>query len=361
MRSASMPSLELQPGGPPQTADLPPGRRSRRDVLRCAASAGLALAGCASSAELRLRGAGATLPARQYERWLDAFEREVPAVRGDYFPIGSGGGVRQLAGGAVDFAASDVELDALELELVRRPVITVPVALVAVGLAFRVDGVSALSLSLALAAAIFEGRIARWSDPALAGASPSPLPDLPITPVSRADGGGSTALFVGALARRDPSLTARVGEGRAARFPAGIAARASDGVAELVASVNGAIGYVEVDFAADAALSVASLESDDGGFVGPTLDAIASGRYPLTAPTYLVAPRDVPDLRRGAALARFVDWVLTSGQRMLGASAIDRERGLAIGLRPLRAATVASARDLTRELSAGGARLLEVD
>lgn len=316
-----------------------------------------AAVGCAGST-IALRGAGATLPAHQYARWLSRYADRVDHVRIDYLPIGSGGGIRQLAEGTVDFGATDVELDAEEARLFSAPLLLVPTARVAVVVAHRV-AVDGLALSPTVLTRIFLGEIVRWDDAAIAAENPGlELPDLGIVPVFRSDGGGTNALFSRYLASMDEAARARIGSGRAARFQVGVGARGSDGVVALVARTPGAIGYVELVHAQDARLHVAALRASDGsGFVAPEGAALADARsvYPLVSPTYLVFPRDFPDLAKGAAMARFSYWILTQGQETLaGGEGSDR-------LLPLREADAREARASLGRMTSGGVRLLAVD
>lgn len=327
--------------------------RIRRRAFLLASAA----AACGSSA-ITLRGAGATLPALQYARWLSRYAEEVDHVRIDYLPIGSGGGIRQLAEGTVDFGATDVELDAEEERLFAAPLLLVPTARVAVVVAHSLP-IEGLALTPDLLVRIYLGEIVRWNDPAIAAQNPgAALPDLGVVPVFRSDGGGTNALFSRYLARMDEAARARIGSGRSARFQAGIGARGSDGVVALVARTPGAIGYVELVHAQNARLHAAALRAADGsGFVLPDGAALSDAQagYPLVSPTYLVFPRDFADLEKGAAMARFSYWILTRGQETL-ASGAGSDR-----LLPLRDEDAREARASLGRMTSGRVRLLAID
>ncbi len=71
-------------------------------VLLCIA----VLASCAW-AQTTLNGAGATFPYPIYSKWFSEYHTLHPNVQINYQSIGSGGGIRQVQAGTVDFGASD--------------------------------------------------------------------------------------------------------------------------------------------------------------------------------------------------------------------------------------------------------------
>ena len=135
----------------------------RRELLLAGAAS--LVCGCVSG-NTKLRGSGATLPAHQYAAWWAAYAIEVPQVEIAYLPIGSGGGIRQLAEGTVDFGATDVEIDEVERKLIGREVVSIPTAIIAVAVCYNLGGLQGLRLSRQLCAAIYLGEVKRWDDPA---------------------------------------------------------------------------------------------------------------------------------------------------------------------------------------------------
>lgn len=312
---------------------------TRRSLLGAAASLFLGSLGCQRDG-VSLRGAGATLPAVQYTEWATAYEA-ASGVEIDYLPIGSGGGIRHLSNGTVDFGATDVELDAVERQLLGSDVLSIPTSLVTIGVVYNLPA-KALRLSRANLRAIYRGDITRWSDARLAADNPDmELPDQSIAVVSRSDGGGSTALF--------SSYLTRSAAGRGARFGVGIGARGSGGVVEVVAQLPGALGYVEVMHAARAGLSLASIEGQQGHFVRPD-----APDYALVSPTYLIVPQRWNDLEKGSCMARFCYWILTEGQQMLRAAPLER-------LMPLATSVANAAIDDVRTMTSGSSVLLRID
>jgi phosphate transport system substrate-binding protein len=351
--------------------------RSRRDVLAAGLGAigAATLSGCASGPVV-VRGAGATAQVGTYLRWFRAFEAERSDVRLDYLPVASGGGLRQLALGAVDFAVSDVDLLGDDAGM-DRLYLSLPTGLGATAIAYHLPGVdprAPLHLPRVVLACILRGEITRWRDPELLRANPSrELPDLPIAVVTRSDGGGSTAIVTRALAAADPIFAARVGAGRAVAFDVGVGRRGSEGVLRTVCAIAGAIGYVEAGRAERAGLGVATLDDEHGAPVGPTAQAVArwgdslgveGGRvvaraaagYPLSSLGSLVVRLDAGDRAIGAALASFAWFVLTSGQR-----ALEVDEGVAAGLLPLPRALAARSLELVRTLRSGELALAGID
>jgi phosphate transport system substrate-binding protein len=340
------------------------GATSRRALLL--STAAIALGGCAGeSAPTVVRGAGATLPYPLYARWIARYRGVEPRVRVDYRAVGSAAGIRQLLAGMAEFGATDAPFRASPF-----PLLHVPTTASAVALAYGPLGLPRpLRLGPRALAAIFGGAAARWSHPAIGADNPGlSLPDWPLVAVHRSDGSGATQLFTEHLARACPGLG--IEPGMLARFPAGVGARGSDGVAGVVARVRGSIGYVEIVHARAAGLALAAIASGDGDpGVAPTEDSVraaASGlgvggepsghrpssSYPLTGLSFLVAPASSAHPQRAAALARFAFWILGPGQR-------DCEE---LGYLPLPQALVGRARSLVAEgLSSSAGRALRID
>lgn len=312
---------------------------TRRALLAAAASCAASALGCRPGG-VTLRGAGATLPAVQYGEWARAYEAS-SGVEIDYLPIGSGGGIRQLSNGTVDFGATDVELDAVERELLRAEVLSIPTSLVTIGVVYNLP-LPGLRFSRESLRAIYRGEIQRWSDARLAADNPElSLPDRPIAVISRSDGGGSTALFSRYLARS--------AAGRGARFSVGIGARGSGGMVDVVADLPGSIGYVEAMHASRAKLSLARIEGELGRF-----SAADEPDYALVSPTYLIVPRRFRELEKGSCMARFCYWILTEGQQMLRAAPLER-------LTPLPPSLARAAVDELRTMTSGSSDLLRID
>jgi phosphate transport system substrate-binding protein len=310
----------------------------RRTVAISVTSAAIALSPLLSvvAQAQALSGAGATFPAPLYERYFSEFQDET-GIQVDYQAIGSGGGVRQVIAGTVDFGGSDAAMTDAQIEQVEGGVILVPTAGGAVAVVYNLPGVSELRLPRSVYPAIFAGQITRWNDSRIAEANPGvELPDLPIRTVVRADGSGTTFIFTNHLSAVDPYFRGRVGVGTAPRWTTNpIQGRGNPGVAAQVARTEGAIGYVEYAYAKQNNLSAALVENGSGEFIAPSLEtteqALSSVEfpdnfrvfvedsdegYPIAGLTWMIVYRQYDNAETAASVRELVEWVLTDGQEI---------------------------------------------
>ena len=282
-----------------------------------------------------LQGAGATFPAPLYNRWATDY-RDKAGIQVNYQAIGSGGGIRQITEGTVDFGATDRPLSAEELE--KGGLMQFPTVLGGVVPVVNVPGVQPGQLRLTgeLLASIFRGDIKSWSDPRLApAAGGARLPNLPITVVHRSDGSGTTFLFTTYLAMKSPAWKASPGAGDALAWPVGLGGKGNDGVAAYVKQTLGSIGYVEFTYAKQNNMSHVLMQNRDGAFVAPEpasfaaaaagadwstapgfnlllLDQAGPTTWPITGATFILVhrTRDAGKLQR---VKDFFDWTFTNG------------------------------------------------
>jgi len=330
-----------------------------------------ALLGCSNDGTVPLNGAGATFPYPLYSKWIEEYKRVEPTVRINYQSIGSGGGVRQIVAGTVDFGASDVPIEGDEERGAAGKLLHVPTAIGSVVVSYNLPGVrTPLRLTPEAIAGIWLGEIKRWNAPQIAAENAgAELLDLPISVVYRTDGSGTTAIFTRYLASVSPRWSKEVGAGKSVRWPIGVGAKGNEGVTAQLQSTPGTIGYTELAYATQNGLPRAELRNAAGRFVGPsaeaataaaeavpmpeslqaTLESAGSGSaYPLSAYTYLLVYESALDVRRGAALAHFLWWTIHDGQRF------TRDLDYA----PLPAPVVAKVESALRRLQAGGRPVL---
>ncbi len=288
-----------------------------------------------SVGRLTITGAGATFPFPIYSRWFSIYSRDHP-VRINYQSIGSGGGIRQMIEGTVDFGATDAPLT--EEDLDRIPgTLSIPTVLGAVVLTYNLpDMARSLRLDGEIIAGIFLGEITRWRDPRILAMNPDvEIPDRDIIPVHRSDGSGTTYVFTDYLNEISPAWRTRVGRGNAVRWPTGLGARGNEGVTGQVRQSPGAIGYVEQVFARQNNLPMADVRNRRGQFVAPSIeattraadglaeripddddfrlsivDADTEGAYPIAAWTYLLIAPHYRDCNRGRAILEVIRWAL---------------------------------------------------
>ncbi|MGZ3658308.1 MAG: phosphate ABC transporter substrate-binding protein PstS, partial [Bdellovibrionota bacterium] len=154
----------------------------------------LVAASPAAFASTQLNGAGATFPFPLYSKWFDEYRKVKPDVTVNYNSIGSGGGIKNLLEGTVDFGASDAPMNAEEMGKAKTPILHIPTVLGAVVLSYNLPSVTKpLNLTGDVVAQIYLGTITKWNDAKIASANKGvKLPETDILVAYRADGSGTT-------------------------------------------------------------------------------------------------------------------------------------------------------------------------
>ncbi|NJL61014.1 MAG: phosphate ABC transporter substrate-binding protein PstS [Methylacidiphilales bacterium] len=286
-----------------------------------------------------LNGAGATFPAPLYERYAREIKKKLPNIKINYQGIGSGGGIKQVIAGTVDFGGSDAAMTDAQIAQVKNGVILVPTAGGAVTVVYNLPGVKNLKLSRKTLPAIFSGQITNWNDAKIKADNPGVnLPNTPIKAVVRADGSGTTFIFTNHLSAINGYFKGRVGANTAPKW-VGLTnilkGKGNPGVANLVSRTPGSIGYVEDAFAKANRLNVAQVQNKQGQFVTPSLQtanaALATVKfpdnyrvfvgdpnqgYPIVGLTWIMVYKKYPTPAKADAVKKFVNWVLTDGQKI---------------------------------------------
>src|ERR1700694_4609713 len=230
-----------------------------------------------SSGSVDLTGAGATFPYPLYSKWFDEYAR-LTGVKINYQSIGSGGGIRQLSEGTVDFGASDSPMSDAEMAKAKfGPILHIPTVLGAVVITYNLPALSVpLELTPQAIADIFSGRITKWSDARIASLNPAlALPNSDILVVHRSDGSGTTYIFTDYLSKAVPAWKA-IGKGKEVNWPAGLGAKGNEGVAGQVKQTPGAIGYVELAYAKQNKLPIAAVKNKAGKFGVASVPAVTA-------------------------------------------------------------------------------------
>ncbi|MFC0268786.1 phosphate ABC transporter substrate-binding protein PstS [Kushneria aurantia] len=262
------------------------------------AAAALSLCATAMASVDTLNGAGATFPYPVYSKWAQTYQQQT-GVKLNYQAIGSGGGIKQIEAGTVDFGASDAPLEKKELDqygLLQFPMVmggVVPV--VNLGDAIKPGQ---LRLDGATLANIYAGNITRWNDPAIAALNPDiTLPDQDITVVHRSDGSGTTWIFTSYLTKVSDVWAKGPGHAKAVSWPTGVGGKGNQGVASYVDRIQGSIGYVEYAYALQNSMTYTRLRNSAGDFVKPTAEtfqAAASNADWQNAPGFYMVLTDQP-------------------------------------------------------------------
>jgi phosphate transport system substrate-binding protein len=288
-----------------------------------------------------LNASGATFPQAFYEEQIAAFQKDAPKVTINYGAGGSGKGRQDLADQVTDWAGSDAPVADADLPKFKGgDILYFPTVLAPITMSYNLDGVDKLQLTPTTIAKIFQREIKSWNDPAIAADNPdAKLPDQAITVAVRADGSGTTdnfTKFLDAAVGTGGDGTWKLKSGSTVQWPADVqAAQGNSGVAQIISSTPGAIGYVDLSDAKAANLSFASVQNKAGKFIEPTLDATSAAAenievkpnltfftgwadgdesYPIAAQTWIIVYKNQTDKAKGEATKAFIDYVLTEGQ-----------------------------------------------
>ncbi len=286
-----------------------------------------------------LTGAGATFPFPIYDKWFHEYAA-TKHVQINYQSIGSGGGIKQLTEGTVDFGASDAPMSDAELAKAKGPIMHIPTVLGAVVVTYNVPELrQQLRLDGATLAAIFLGEITKWNDARITKLNPGArLPVSDILVVHRSDGSGTSYVFTDYLTKVSPSWAARPGKGKDVQWPIGLGGKGNDGVTGQIKQLPGSIGYVELAYAKQNKLAYAAIRNASGAFVSPSIDAVTAaaagaklpantdyrvsivdasgkGAYPISSFTWLLVYEKQADAEKGKKLLDFVRWALTEGEK----------------------------------------------
>ena len=220
-----------------------------------------------------ITGAGATFPYPVYARWADAYKKETGNTL-NYQSIGSGGGIKQIQAKTVTFGATDMPLSNEELN--KANLVQFPTVIGGNVLVVNIDSVTPGQMILdgETVAAIYLGKIKTWNDERIAKLNPNiNLPKQSIVPVRRSDGSGTTFIFTNYLSKVSADWKKNVGEGTAVEWPVGVGAKGNEGVAGVVQTTKGAIGYVEYAYAKQNKMAHTAMINHDGKIVQPNINS----------------------------------------------------------------------------------------
>jgi len=271
-----------------------------------------------------INGGGSSSPYPLYSKWFEAFQKLHPDVEFNYQSIGSGAAVKQLLEGTIAFGAVDAPLTDQQLKLAKIPVLHVPSVIGGVVLVYNLPGIRDLRFTPRILAGIFTGKITSWNDPQIVAYNPglSNLPAIPITVVHRSDGSAPTQIFTDYLSKVSAEWQHQVGEGTSVNWPLGLGAKGNEGVSALLRDYQGAITYVDFQFAMTNQMDSALLQNRSGHFVKADLRSLslaaAASEIPDDFRVWITnAPGD-----DAYPIASFL-WFLTPDRYPLGQEARD--------------------------------------
>jgi phosphate transport system substrate-binding protein len=290
-----------------------------------------------------LNGAGASFPNPMYSKWFSEYGKSHSGVQINYQPIGSGGGIRQVTAGTVDFGASDMPMTDKQLQDAKFKILNIPTVLGAVVPAYNVPGVTGeVKFTPDALAGIFLGKVSKWNDKAITSANPGVnFPDTNIIVVHRSDGSGTSFIWTDFLSKVSPEWKSQVGSDTSVKWPIGMGGKNNEGVAGLIRQLSGSIGYVELIYAVANNIPYGSVRNSSGTFVKASLESVtaaaasapkmppdfrvsitnAPGKdaYPISSFTWLLIPAPAKDPAKGKILSDFLNWMVADGQKMTAA------------------------------------------
>jgi len=294
--------------------------------------------------QILINGAGATFPYPIYSKWFNEYHRKFPQIQINYQSIGSGGGIRQVIEGTVDFGATDGPMTDEQLKQAKTKILHFPTALGAVVPAYNVPGVTQeINFTPEALAGIFLGKITKWSDPELKKANAGVnLPDKNIVVIHRSDGSGTTYVWVDYLSKVSPEWKSKVGVNTSVNWPVGLGGKGNEGVAGLIKQTPNSLGYVELiyaiqnkmlygkvrnsagtpvkaDLASVTAAAAGAVKTMPADFRVSITNAAGQDAYPISSFTWLLIPSKIQDQTKKKIIKEFLQWMLSDGQNMVEA------------------------------------------
>ncbi len=292
---------------------------------------------------LSINGAGASFPYPMYSKWFDEYHKKNGNIQINYQSIGSGGGIKQVTEGTVDFGASDGPMNDDQLKAFQDKhgfgILHFPTVLGADVPTYNIPGVNAeLTFTPDAIAGIFLGKITKWNDPTIAGANAGvKLPANDIVVVHRSDGSGTSYIWTDYLSKVSDDWKNKVGKGTSVNWPVGLGGKGNEGVAGLIKQTPNAFGYVELIYAIQNSMPYGKVKNSSGTTVKADLASVtaaaagaakdmpadfrvsitnAPGKnaYPISSFTWLLIPEKFSDASKRDAIKGFVSWMLTDGQ-----------------------------------------------
>lgn len=309
--------------------------------------AGLLLNSCGGnknndSTVKEILGAGATFPYPYYSKLFDVYNTE-KQIKVNYQSIGSGGGIKQLQAKTIDFGASDAPMSDEEMSKSPGAIVHIPSCIGAVVITYNLPANPSLKFTSDVVADIFLGKITKWNDNRITAINSGiSLPSTDISVIHRSDGSGTTYIFSDYLSKVSTDWNIKPGKGKSLNWPVGLGSKGNEGVSGLVKQTPGSIGYVELNYALQNKMPVASLQNKSGNFITATIASTTAAAnvslpadlrvsltntdapdgYPICSFTYLLVYKEQKYGTRSENMAKatvdLVWWTIHNGQQYAG-------------------------------------------
>ena len=243
-----------------------------------------------------LNGAGASFPFPVYSGWAYSYEKET-GVKVNYQSIGSGGGIKQITAGTVDFGASDDPLTQEDLDknsLLQFPAITGGIVVIV-----NIKGLNKQKITLngSILADIFMGKITMWNDAQIVALNKGiNMPAEKITVIRRSDSSGTTAVFTKYLSECSDSWAKEIGSGKSVNWKIGLGAKGNDGVTNMVRQTINSIGYTEYTYAEQAKVNYTNLVNKAASYAVSLTNSPDEKAWPITAASFILVRKDKPEI-----------------------------------------------------------------
>ena len=283
-------------------------------------------------------GSGSNVPTPLYSVWTDEFNKKDAKVQVRYLSMSTVEGIKQISSGSGDFAAGEIPLTQEQMQNGKVSLIQIPTVLVGIVPIYNLPGNPEVNFSGEVLSHIFMGTITNWKDPRIAKLNPSlRLPDMQIAVVHRTPCKGSNYIFTDFLSRNSSEFRSQIGKSASPNWPVGVDANRGEDMVAKVASIPGAVGYVELNFARRSDIGYGAVQNPAGNFVKASagsitaackamagsipkdfrvslIDASADDAYPIASFTWIYLPSSGISPERVHALKEFLSWALEDGQ-----------------------------------------------
>jgi phosphate transport system substrate-binding protein len=313
---------------------------------RCCASVFFFALALPCFGQTSLTGAGATFPYPMYSKWFDEYHKLHPGIEINYQSIGSGGGIRQVTEGTVDFGASDGPMTDEQIATFKEKrgtgILHYPTVLGADVPCYNIPGgTESLDFTPDALAGIFLGKITKWNDPEIAKANPKiKLPDSDIVVMHRSEGSGTTYVWADYLSKISEEWKTKVGKATSVNWPVGLGGKGNEGVSGLIKQTPNSMGYVELIYAVQNKLAYGNVRNSSGKFIKASLESVTAAAalkgmpddfrvsitnsgnkeaYPISSFTWLLIPEQIKDPTKKKVIVDFLHWMLADGQKLTAA------------------------------------------